>query len=158
MTGEKSPVPERKDPMVTPSTGSVAQFFAQAQAQQEQEDVSAEDKKPELDMKNRSGIEPSVNMIHPPGAVVTGGPPGIRLPNPVPNAPIQGTLISIRCIKNSAIFFLTTYNPLSKTNACYIIFQELFQWFQAFQEWHCYHNNREHHQSWFQLFLQREHI
>ena len=104
MTGEKSPLPERKDPLVTPSTGSVAQFFAQAQAQQEQEDVSAEDKKPELDMKNRSGIEPSVNMIHPPGAVVTGGPPGIRLPNPVTNAPIQGTLISIRCIKNSAIY------------------------------------------------------
>ena len=105
MTGEKSPVPQTKDPLVTPSTGSVAQFFAQAQAQQEQEDVSAEDKKPELEMKNRSGIEPSVNMIHPPGAVVTGGPPGIRLPNPVTNAPIPGTLISIRCIKNSAILY-----------------------------------------------------
>lgn len=106
MAGEKSPVPERKDPLVTPSTGSVAQFFAQAQAQQEQEDVSAEDKKPELDMKNRAGIEPSVNMIHPPGAVVTGGPPGIRLPNPVTNAPIQGTLISIRYIKNNAILYI----------------------------------------------------
>jgi len=103
MTGEKSPVPERKDPMVTPSTGSVAQFFAQAQAQQEQEDVSAEDKKPELDMKNRSGIEPSVNMIHPPGAVVTGGPPGIRLPNPVPNAPIQGIVPMVPGVPGMAL-------------------------------------------------------
>lgn len=103
MAGEKSPVPERKDPLVTPSTGSVAQFFAQAQAQQEQEDVSAEDKKPELDMKNRAGIEPSVNMIHPPGAVVTGGPPGIRLPNPVTNAPIQGIVPMVPGVPGMAL-------------------------------------------------------
>jgi len=103
MTGEKSPLPERKDPLVTPSTGSVAQFFAQAQAQQEQEDVSAEDKKPELDMKNRSGIEPSVNMIHPPGAVVTGGPPGIRLPNAVTNAPIQGIVPMVPGVPGMAL-------------------------------------------------------
>ena len=49
--------------------------------------------KSELIMGNRAAIEPSVNIIHPPGAVVTGGPPGIRLSNPVTKAPIQGKKI-----------------------------------------------------------------
>jgi len=90
MTGQKSPICQAKSPVPTPSTGSVAQFFAQAQAQQEQEDVP-DDKKSELPLANRNATEPPANMVpHPPGAVVTGGPPGIRLPNPALSAPIQG--------------------------------------------------------------------
>ena len=92
MTGQKSPTCQAKSPVPTPSTGSVAQFFAQAQAQQEQEDVP-DDKKSELPLANRNATEPPANMVpHPPGAVVTGGPPGIRLPNPALSAPIQGKL------------------------------------------------------------------
>merc|ERR1719361_1286502 len=90
MTGEKSPVHEPSSPMVNPSTGSVAQFFAQAQAHQDQEDGLGEETKEET-IGNRPNIEPPVNMIaHPPGAMVTGGPPGMRLPIPVTSAPIQG--------------------------------------------------------------------
>ena len=90
MTGQTSPIRQAKSPVPTPSTGSVAQFFAQAQAQQEQEDVP-DDTKSELPLTNRNANEPPANMApHPPGAVVTGGPPGIRLPNPALSAPIQG--------------------------------------------------------------------
>ena len=93
MTGEKSPVHEPSSPKANPSSGSVAQFFAQAQAHQEQEDVHGEESKAEP-IGNRLNTEPPVNIIaHPPGAIVTGGPPGMRLPIPVTSAPIPGKKI-----------------------------------------------------------------
>ena len=90
MTGQKSPIRQAKSPVPTPSTGSVAQFFAQAQAQQEQEDIP-DDTKSELPLTNRNTNEQPAKMVpHPPGSVVTGVPPGIRIPNPALSAPIQG--------------------------------------------------------------------
>ena len=112
MTGEKSPVHEPSSPMVNPSTGSVAQFFAQAQAHQDQEDGLGEETKEET-IGNRPNIEPPVNMIaHPPGAMVTGGPPGMRLPIPVTSAPIQGKVVRHAPSNHDLPVFLPSYKFL----------------------------------------------
>ena len=82
MTGEKSPIHEPTSPANKPSTGSVAQFFAQA-CQQEQ----IQQTKSEVSSK----VEPDTIMQqHPPGVVVTGGPPVMRLPVPTTTGPIPG--------------------------------------------------------------------
>ena len=105
MAGEKSPSKEISN---NPSTGSVAQFFAQAceQEQKHHEKVNVNQPKEQSRSEIRpngndinqhitgtSKIEPTVNLLtHPPGAVVTGGPPGIQMPIPSTSAPIQGKL------------------------------------------------------------------
>ena len=84
MAGEKSPTRAPKSPEHETSTSSVAQFFAQAcQHEQKQQQPEGVTSKP----------EPAVNVAaqHPPGAVVSGGPPGIRHPIPT-TAPIQGKI------------------------------------------------------------------
>ena len=107
MAGEKSP---SKEVNHNPSTGSVAQFFAQAceQEQKHHEKANINETKDQphsevrpngTDIHQRipgpSKLEHTVNvMTHPPGAVVTGGPPGIQLPIPSTSAPIQGKTIT----------------------------------------------------------------
>ena len=100
MSGEKSPSKEINH---NPSTGSVAQFFAQACEQEqkhtEKEDINQPKNQPRSEIRpngidihqpiaRTSKVEPTVNlMTRPPGAVVTGGPPGIQLPIPCTSAP-----------------------------------------------------------------------
>ena len=106
MAGENSPSNETKSE--NPSTGSVAQFFAQAcqQEQQQQEQGSLNQPNNKIRSEHRSSesevqqctvstakVEPAVNlMAHPPGSVLTGGPPGIRMPIPTTSGPIHGNV------------------------------------------------------------------
>ena len=101
MAGE-TPNHELRSPSDFPSTSSVAQFFAQAceQEQKQQHEhqlhqppglCSRENKVQQSKVGTAAEMESGVSAHgHPPGTVVTGGPPGIRLPLPTTSAPMQG--------------------------------------------------------------------
>jgi len=105
MAGEKSLPSESKNSTQNPSAGSVANFFAQAcQQEQQQQDVGTnqinEQSRPEI-RSNESKVQhpivrttkaEHVNIMaqHPPGAFVSGGPPGLHFPISTTSGPMAG--------------------------------------------------------------------